>query len=118
MDTSQTPAPDGEPQSARASAEMLNLFAEQAIGEIGYNDMTAAEMADRTRGERLADAQLLMLQAIYHELRHGHDQAAAQAEALADHSTALDEHADALDKASSRMLGHADALDRFRPPRG
>ncbi|MEV2273925.1 hypothetical protein [Nonomuraea africana] len=57
-------------------------------------------MADRTPGERLADAQLLALQAIYHELRHGHDQAAAQTVALADHSTALNEHASALDSAS------------------
>jgi hypothetical protein len=77
--------------------------------------MTAAELADRTPGERLADAQLL--QAIYRELRHGHDQVAAQTVALAAHSTALDEHADALDEASSRMLGHADSLDRFRPTR-
>lgn len=63
--------------------------------------MTAAELADWTPGERLADAQLLMLQAIYHELHHGHDQAAAHTMALAEHSTALNEHASALDSAIS-----------------
>ncbi|MEU7004768.1 hypothetical protein [Nonomuraea sp. NPDC046570] len=114
MDTSQTPTPDGRPQSDRAMAEMLYQFAEHAIGQIGYEDMTAAELADRTPGERLADAQLLVLQAIYRELRHGHDQAAAQTMALAEHSTALNEHASALGSASHRMAGHADALDRFR----
>lgn len=90
MDTSQAPAPDGRPQSDRAKAELLCQLAEHAYGQIGYEDRTAAESADRTPGERLADAQLLMLQAIYHELRHGHDQAAAQTVALADHATALD----------------------------
>ncbi|MEV4067750.1 hypothetical protein [Nonomuraea dietziae] len=114
MDTSQTSAPDDSPQSDRAKAELLYQLAEHAIGHIGYEDKTAAELADRTPGERLADAQLLVLQAIYHELRHGHDQVAAQAVALADHSVALNEHASALDSASHRMAGHADALDRFR----
>ncbi|MGJ6969624.1 hypothetical protein ACSDR0_47875 [Streptosporangium sp. G11] len=114
MDTSQTPTPDSRPQSDRDKAELLYQLAEHAYGHIGYEDRTAAELADRTPGERLADAQLLMLQAIYHELRHGHDQAAAQTMALADHSTALNEHASALDSASHRMAGHADALDRFR----
>lgn len=114
MDTSQTPTPDDKPHSDRAKAEWLYQLAESAYGHIGYENKTAAELADRTPGERLADAQLLMLQAIYHELRHGHDQAAAQTVALAEHSTALNQHASALDSASHRMEGHADALDRFR----
>ncbi|MEU8245892.1 hypothetical protein [Nonomuraea sp. NPDC048916] len=46
-------------------------------------------MAAQTPAERLANAQLLVLQAIYRELRHGHDQVTAQITALAEHSTAL-----------------------------
>ncbi|SDL17616.1 hypothetical protein [Nonomuraea jiangxiensis] len=39
---------------------------------------TAADLAPQTPSERLANAQLLVLQAIYRELRHGNDLAAAQ----------------------------------------
>jgi hypothetical protein len=106
------PRPRWQAQSDRAKAELLYQLAEYAYSHVGYEDRTAAELADRTPGERLVDAQLLMLQAIYHELRHG--QAAAQTVVLADHSTTLNEHASTLDSASSRMAGHADALDRFR----
>jgi hypothetical protein len=52
------------PQSDRVKAELLYQLAEYAYGQVGYEDRTAAELADRTPGERLVDAQLLMLQAI------------------------------------------------------
>ncbi|MGP4104600.1 hypothetical protein [Nonomuraea sp. KM90] len=114
MDTSQTPASDGQPHSNRATADMFYKFAGHAYGSIGYEDKTAAELADRPAVELLADAQLLMLQAIYHELRHGHDQAVAQTAALAEHSEALRDHADQMARLGSDLRGHGDALDRHR----
>ncbi|MFG3437307.1 hypothetical protein ACGF0J_08690 [Nonomuraea sp. NPDC047897] len=114
MDTSQIPAPNGQPESDRATAEMFYQFAGQAYGSIGYENKTAAELADRSAGELLADAQLSMLQAIYHELRHGHDLAAAQTAALAEHSAALSDHADQMARLGSDLRGHGDALDRHR----
>ncbi|NJP98563.1 hypothetical protein HCN51_55665 [Nonomuraea sp. FMUSA5-5] len=89
---------------------MFYQFAGQAYGSIGYENKTAAELADRSADELLADAQLSMLQAIYHELGHGHDLAAA----LAGHSAALSDHADQMARLGSDLRGHGDALDRHR----
>ncbi|EME62792.1 hypothetical protein [Amycolatopsis decaplanina] len=65
----------------------------------------------------------MALQAIHSELRHGHDQAALQVEALnkhtkalADHTKMLTEHADAMDSLRHALDGHADAVSRM--PRG
>ncbi|MEV3986265.1 hypothetical protein [Nonomuraea sp. NPDC049758] len=118
METSKpSPAAD-EPQGDREVGDMLYQFAAQAIGSLDLEQTTAADLAAQTPVERVAAAQLLMLQAIYRELRHGHDLAAAQASALAAHTEglteALTDHADTMDKMRSEMSGHADALDRFR----
>ncbi|MFI6541423.1 hypothetical protein ACIBHY_53850 [Nonomuraea sp. NPDC050547] len=115
MDTSSaTPAPEDTPRSDRAAAEELYQFAETTYRGLGYDHMSGAELAALTPAERLADAQFTLLQAIYHELRHGHDQMTAQTGALTAHAAALTDHADAMHSASTRMLGHADSLDRFR----
>lgn len=58
----------------------------------------------------------MALQAIYYELRHGHDQAARQAEALVEYTKALDSHAAAMNKLRGALLDHTDAISRF--PRG
>lgn len=84
---------------------MLYQFALQAIGRIDSDKTTAADLAARTPAERLADAQLLVLQAIYRELRHGNDLAAAQTTALAEHSEALTDHADQMGRRSSWWRG-------------
>ncbi|RCG32283.1 hypothetical protein DQ384_07230 [Sphaerisporangium album] len=114
MDTTFEPPAEDGPKDDRALAEMHYQDAVQAYGYIGYDNLTAAEINARTRVERLADAQLSMLQAMYHELRHGHDQAAAQTAALTEHSRALSEHADAMDKLHGALLEHADTLSRYR----
>ncbi|RSN09143.1 hypothetical protein DMB42_17575 [Nonomuraea sp. WAC 01424] len=114
MDTSKPSAGADEPQGDRAVGDMLYQFALQVIGRLDSEQTTAADLAAQTRSERVADAQLLVLQAIYRELRHGHDLAAAQTSALAKHTEALTDHADTMDRMSSAMLGHADSLDRHR----
>ena len=98
---------EGQPQGDRATAEMLYQFAVQTFDAIGYEQATPAELAAQTPAERLANAQLLVLQAIYLELRHGDDQVTAQTAALA-------EHADAMDKLHGALMEHADALSRYR----
>ncbi|MEV4013118.1 hypothetical protein AB0J35_21675 [Nonomuraea angiospora] len=117
MDTSKPPAGDDEPQDDRAMGDMLYQFALQAIGRIDSEQTTAADLAARTPSERLANAQLLVLQAIYRELRHGSDLAAAQTAVLAEHSEALTDHADAMDGLRRDLRGHGDALDRHRSSR-
>lgn len=49
-------------------------------------------------------------------MRHGHDQAALQVEALNKHAEVLAEHADAMYSLRSALDGHADAVSRM--PRG
>jgi hypothetical protein len=73
-------------------------------------------MAAWPRGEKVASAQLMALQAIHAELRHGHDQAGLQVEALSKHTKVLAEHADAMDSLPHALDGHADAVSRM--PRG
>lgn len=114
MDTFETSA-EGAPENDRTLAKLYYQSAVHAFGGIGYDNLTAAEMDTRTRVERLADAQLSMLHARYHELRHGHEQTEAQTAALVEHSKPLSEHADAMDKLRGTLLEHADALSRYRP---
>lgn len=78
MDTPETFAVEDGPQNDRAEAEQLHQLAQGVFGQIGYMNATAVETAARTPIERLAEARLLMLEAIYRELRHGHDQVTAQ----------------------------------------
>ncbi|MFI7535082.1 hypothetical protein [Streptosporangium sp. NPDC049376] len=112
MDTSQTAGLADEPHSDRATAERLYRLALQAFAG---SDMELSAMRPAER------AQVLLLQAIYHELRHGRGQAGAQSAALAEHSRvlnthseALTDHADEMDRLRSAMLGHSDALGRSR----
>lgn len=116
MDTSQTPVPDGQPQGDRAQAERLYWFAQYAYGGVDFEDADLAELANRSADERRADAQLMMLQAIYHELRHGHDQVAAQTAALAEHSAALSDHADTLGQRESQDDGPRRRAQPLSPP--
>lgn len=67
----------------RAKAERLYDLASRVEG--GFN-----HEAEEDHAELYADVQLTVLQAIYHELRHGHDLHAAQAKALQDVAAELD----------------------------
>jgi hypothetical protein len=100
-----------ETPSDRVLAGELYGFTRQAIIEL--NDNTR-QLVRRTVTERFAEAHLLALQAIYHELRYGHDQTERQTAAMAAHTQALDEHADAMDKLRGALADHADALSRYR----
>ncbi|WP_309114769.1 hypothetical protein [Saccharothrix sp.] len=64
-----------------------------SVKEILEGDDTAGEA--RPSQDRLM---LDMLVAIYHELRHGHDQAAAQAAAVAEQTKAVRELAGEMDR--------------------
>ena len=63
-----------------------------------------AELGEAEEFRSLAWAQVHLLRAIYHELRHGNDQAIKLAKENAD---ALSEHADTMDHMSSAMNGLA-----------
>ncbi len=99
-------------------AELYDL----AIQIVAEDDkVPASELAKRTRSERLAEAQVMALQAIYRELQHGHDQAQKQTKALLRHAKAMEalradlrDHAAAMDKARGALYDHADALSRYR----
>lgn len=97
----------------REAGDVLMKFVGQAVDGL-ENHLTAAQLAALLRLDRYADAQLMALQAIYHELRHGHDHAARQVEVTEEHTRALHEHADAMDKLRGALLDHADALSRYR----
>jgi len=85
----------------RERAEQLYALAWQELKEL------IGPAADRSSPEkRQAAAQLLLLLALYHEVRHGHD-------LLNQYATALTDHADALDKFRGALLDHADALSRY-----
>lgn len=102
-----------ETANDREAAEQLYGLACQAIEDL-YDTATSGELATRTRAERLADAQMLTLQAIYHELRHGHDQTARQTAVLAEHTRALDDHTGAMDQLRGALDEHGVALRGFR----
>lgn len=112
--TSDTPGEDNV-ESDREVADLLSHFVGKEVEKL-ENYATADEMAAWPRSERIASAQLMALQAIHRELRHGHDQAALQVEALNKHTEVLAEHADAMDSLRSALDGHADAVSRM--PRG
>ncbi|WP_152546844.1 hypothetical protein [Amycolatopsis orientalis] len=88
-----TPAAPGpnDRESDREVADALARFVSHEADEL-ENHATADEMAAWPRSEKIASAQLMALQAIHSELRHGHDQAALQLEALTKHTKALAEH--------------------------
>jgi len=112
--TPDTPGPD-DVESDREIADMLSHFVGQEVDRL-ENYATADEMAAWPRAEKIASAQLMALQAIHRELRHGHDQVALQVEALNKHTEVLAEHADAMDSLRHALDGHADAVSRM--PRG
>jgi hypothetical protein len=86
----------------KATERSLAAVAAQVTDDL-YNDATGAELAARTRLERLAAAPLLALQAIYHELRHGHDR-------VARHTTALDDLVATISRLPGALQAHAGAL--------
>lgn len=98
-----------EVSGERPVAEQLYRLVDGAIDRLEHTP-TAGKL---TSAELLADAQLTTLQAIYHELRHGHDQASRQTAVMAAHTLALNEHADAMDKLSNALLNHADTISRY-----
>lgn len=102
-----------EPKDDRETAQVLYHFVCQDRDKID-NYATADELAARTTGERLANAQLLALQAIYHELRYGHDQMARQTAAMEAHTKAMEDHAEAMDTLRGALLDHSDQISRFR----
>jgi hypothetical protein len=112
--TPDTQGPD-DAESDREIADTLSSFVDQEVDKL-ENYATADQMAAWPRSEKIASAQLMALQAIRLELRHGHDQAALQVEALNKHTEVLAEHADAMDSLRSALDGHADAVSRM--PRG
>lgn len=65
----------------------------------------ASRKIDQLEDSSSPDTQLMVLQAIYHELRHGHDQVACQ-------TAALNEHTAAMDQLRSALAEHSDALHR------
>ena len=80
-----------------------------------FDRMTGGELVARSRVERLVHAQLLVLQATYHELRHGHDLAARQIEVMTAHTEALIDHAGTMDKHRGALADYADGMSRHRP---
>lgn len=109
-----------EPEDERTQAEELYNSVCRDIEQV-INEATGEERASLSFGERLAETQLAALQAIYRELRHGHDQLARQTEAMAAHTEALKDHAAALKDHAGEMhelrgalLDHADELGRSR----
>lgn len=86
-------------------------------GDILATSITdALQILDEKTDEPSTEArlQLDVLLAIYYELRHGHDQAAAESERLAAHTEALHQHADEMDNVKGALLEHADAMSRYR----
>lgn len=90
MTTEEVPKEDDKP-GERQQAEALYERASHTI--------------DQLESSTSPDPQLMVLQAIYHELRHGHDQVACQ-------TAALNEHAAAMDKLRGALAEHSDALHR------
>jgi hypothetical protein len=93
----------------RARAEELFVAAEQNLAQAGDVGLGAAQELGS-----LGWAQIHLLKAIYHELRHGHDQVEREIEALAQHAAALDEHADAMDGLKRGMYYEDDVHSRRR----
>jgi hypothetical protein len=99
--------PAAHPERARAE----ELFAKV---EDHLTSADEAELGEAEEFRSLAWAQVHLLKAIYHELRHGHDQTRREIEALAKHTAALDEHADAMDGLKRGMYYEGDMHSRRR----
>ena len=96
--------PAVQPERARAE----ELF---EVAQANLANADGVELGEPAELGSLAWAQVHLLKAIYHELRHGNDQAAARADADA---AALSEHADAMDHMARDMRGLGDSLSRSR----
>lgn len=99
------------PETTEPSEDLTD---ERADGERLYDKAFAIDVHAGAPADQLAQAQLLVLQAIYRELRNGHDQAVRQSAALTDHAKALHEHADAMDSLRGALMEHADSISRYR----
>ncbi len=75
-----------------------------AIAQDNLTDADAEPSGTLVELSALGWAQIRLLKAIYHELRHGHDCADANA-------NALEKRADAMDKLGGDMRGLGDASD-------
>lgn len=96
--------PAVHPERARAE----DLF---ALAQDNLADGDGVELGAAAELGSLAWAQVHLLKAIYHEVRHGNDQAAARAETDA---AALSEHSAAMDRMARDMRGLGDSLSRSR----
>lgn len=85
---------------------MFASLAGSIEGRLSEEDQhrTAAELSSRSRLEQMADAQVLLLRAIYNELRHGHDQTARDDAAIGKQTAAIADLAFQLEKVA-RHLG-------------
>ena len=103
-----------ETASDREQAELLYKLACNDLGRVSDRLMEAkpAEHDATPSAEWLLSAQVGLLQAVYHELRHGHDQQAAHIAALKAHTKALNEHANQMCHLGRKLTGNSDALDR------
>lgn len=86
------------PESEREQAESWYVLAE---GNVDNAD--AAPYADAEEIGQLGYAQTHLLRAIYHEMRHGHDQTAAHAAAIEKQTRALADLAGVLDRVALHL---------------
>ncbi len=93
-DDSDSASPTDEAKSDREIGEMLADSVEEPV----------ADVRAKTDLERIGEAQIMALMAIYHEMRHGHDLSAIQNNALI---IAFQQHTDTLDGLRRALLGHA-----------
>ncbi|GAA0645560.1 hypothetical protein GCM10010174_80670 [Kutzneria viridogrisea] len=110
-----TDQPEDQPtKNHREQAEVLYTLTCQGVGEVEdrLTDILPAELAARSRTELLLSAQSTLLQAVYHELRHGHDQLAEHTAALKAHTKALNSAASAEFHMARHLAGNADAMNR------
>lgn len=86
------------PETERGQAESWYVLAE---GNVDNAD--AAPYAEAEEIGQLGYAQAHLLRAIYHEMRHGHDQTAAHAAAIEKQTKALADLAGVLDRVALHL---------------
>lgn len=103
-----------ETATDREQAELLYKLACNDFGKVADRLMEAkpAEYDATPSAEWLLSAQVGLLQAVYHELRHGQDRQAEHTAALKAHTKAPNEHANQMHHLGRKVTGNSDALDR------
>ncbi|KOX27114.1 hypothetical protein ADK67_14995 [Saccharothrix sp. NRRL B-16348] len=84
-------------------------FFQTAVEHLRSADDTPTDPTETTH---IGWAQVSLLRAIYHELRHGNDLTEQNTTALKEHTAALDEHADGMDGLRKAMYFEGDAHSR------